>query len=403
MPVLRWLLQWRPAILLGLATIGAYGTAYYAIGMLLPVIHDATGWSNSALAIAVSLSSLGQGGIALMAGRMLDRLGSGLVLLPGLIAGSTLLFASSFAVDAWQLIVLWALGASFIGGSLYYNVTMPVVSRLFPGQRPAAFSVLTLLGALASPIFYPLTGFLLTHMDWQATLRVLVAVTILCAAPAAVFLRTPVTATRQVSQSWYVPPAARRLLIVVAIAGLANSALLLNQVPAMQAAGITVATSSWLAGVRGLCQIPGRLLLNPLTSRFGVRGGIVVCYIGATTAGMALLLALDGRLASVGVLYFCVLGGMSLGLLSPLNGLLQSEVFGEARLGSLSGVTVCVASLSSASGAFLSGLLLDATSSYGLLVAAVLALYCVALLALHRLGRALSDEALRDETVVATQ
>lgn len=149
------LMRWWPAALLGLATIGAYGTAFYAIGVLLPVIAEDTGWRGGLLSGGYSLGLIGQGVIAILCGYLLDRRGSGPVLLPALVVGSALLLLASVAQSPWQFIAAWALGSAVIGGGLFYNITMPITARLFPRQRAAAFSVLTLLGALCSPIFYP--------------------------------------------------------------------------------------------------------------------------------------------------------------------------------------------------------------------------------------------------------
>ena len=106
------LTRWWPVLLLGLATIGAYGTAYYSIGVLVPVIGAATGWSTGALAGGFSLGLLGQGGLALLAGRVFDRVGSQPVMLAATLAGGSLLFLASFADAAWQFTVAWSLGAS---------------------------------------------------------------------------------------------------------------------------------------------------------------------------------------------------------------------------------------------------------------------------------------------------
>jgi MFS family permease len=100
------------------------------------------------------------------------------------------------------------------------------------------------------------------------------------------------------------------------------------------------------------------------------------------TACIGLLIALTG-VALPGAVLFCVLSGISLGLLSPLNGLLQAEVFGGSRLGTLSGVTVGIASFSSASGTFLSGVLLDWTGSYALFVAAIVILNALTILSVN--------------------
>jgi len=381
---------WLPAAALGLATIGAYGTAYYAIGVLIPVMSEQTGWSTGALSGGFSVGVLGQGAVALAAGRTFDRYGSRPVLVPALVVGAALLMAASFAQTSWQFVAAWGMGGAAVGGGLYYNVTMPVTARLYPDRRASAFSVLTLLGALASPIFYPIAGALMDAFDWRVTLRVLVLLMAICVAPAAALVRAP-AASRPTNDD---PAGAgtlaaalrratvHRALIVVVFAACSSSALLLHQVAAMQGAGLSLAAASGFAGMRGAFQIPGRLLLNPLTARFGVRGSIALCYATATTAALALLVASGGGGATVLAFYFAAVGGMSLGLLSPLNGLFQAEVYGDARLGTLTGVSTVLGSVSAASGAWLAGVTVDVTGSYRPVLAVVIALQVLAVLAL---------------------
>ena len=55
--------------------------------------------------------------------------------------------------------------------------------------------------------------------------------------------------------------------------------------------------------------------------------------------------------------------------MSPLSGLFQAEVYGEERLGTLSGVNVIVVSVAGAAGSWLGGVSLDATGSFHLLLA----------------------------------
>ena len=389
--------RWWRVCLLGLATIGAYGTAYYSIGVLIPVIGSETGWSTGTLSSGFSLGVLGQGGVALLAGRTLDRSGSARLLLPAIAIGASFLLLASLAQEAWQFVVAWAAGGAIIGGGLYYNVTMPMTARLYPDRRAAAFSVLTLLGALASPIFYPIAGWLLEAWGWRGALQALVGLMVLSVLPAALFVRAPSGPGAKTGQpasglrAALREPVIHRALLIFALAGMANSALLLHQVPAMQAAGLSLAAASGFAGLRGAFQIPGRLFLTPLTARVSLRGVIGACYALATTAAVALFIALEGHGATIAVAYFAVIGGMSLGLLSPLNGLFQAEVYGDERLGTLSGVGVIVGSIASASGAWLSGLAIDLTDSYQTSLAGVVVLQGLAVAALVWQAAAMRD------------
>jgi predicted MFS family arabinose efflux permease len=280
------------------------------------------------------------------------------------------------------------LGGAVIGGGLYYNVTMPMTARFFPRHRATAFSVLTLLGALASPIFYTLAAWLVDLWGWRGGLQALIAVTVLCVAPAALLIRaTAATPARDAGEKDGVGallrrPAIHRVLVVFAFAGLANSAVLHYQVSALQATGLTLAAASGFAGVRGFFQIPGRLLLTPLVARFGVRGAMGGCYAMAGTAMLALMLAFAVATPPVFAGYYAVIGGMALGLLSPLGGLFQTEVYSDARLGALSGVGVVVSSVAAAAGAWLAGLVVDATGPYAQMLAMATLLQTLAVVAL---------------------
>lgn len=378
--VRRQPLKWLPAVLLGLATIGAYGVAYYSIGVLIPVIHDDTGWSTGALSGGFSLAVLGQGGIALLAGRVFDRTGAFVVFLSAIVLGSLFLLLASFAVEPWHFTAAWALGGATIGGGLYYNMTMPAIARLYPGERATGLSILTLLGALASPIFYPIAGWMIDLWGWRGTLQALVALMVVCVLPAVLLVRAPAAAanaersSRAPLREALASSEVRRLLLVLALAGVAGSSFILHQVPAMEAAGLSLTAAASYAGIRGLFQIPGRLLLTPLTRRFGVRGTITLCYGVAATAALALIAAIEGASAQLMAGYFCVVGGMSLGLLSPLNGLFQAEIFGDERLGTLTGLAVVVGSLAGAAGGFVSGMLVDLAG--GFVAALLLATGC---------------------------
>jgi hypothetical protein len=81
-------------------------------------------------------------------------------------------------------------------------------------------------------------------------------------------------------------------------------------------------------------------------------------------------------------MYFTAVSGLSLGLLSPLNGLFQAEVYGDARLGTLSGVGVVVASVAAALGAGLAGVSVDVTGSYHVSLGSAAFLQFLALAAL---------------------
>jgi MFS family permease len=155
-----------------------------------------------------------------------------------------------------------------------------------------------------------------------------------------------------------------RLLAAVGCASFASNALILHQVPALQAAGLSLAAASGYAGARGVLQITGRVGLDWLVRRLGLRGVAALAYAaGALGAGACCLALLGGPVHLLAAL-FALAAGFSIGLLSPTHGLLAAETYEDARLGTLSGMQQAVTSVAGAAGGWLTGLLVDSSGGY---------------------------------------
>ena len=390
---------WRDAILLGLATIGAYGVVYYAFGIFIEPLHDDTGWSTATLSLAYSAGVLLSGVCAVVAGRALDRRGPRPVMLTGVIVGALGLLAASEARQVAWFVACWSIAGGAVAGGLYYNVTMSTTSRLYVERRAAAISVLTLLGALASPIFSPLVAWMVEAWGWRDALRALAVLLVLLAGPAALIVRSqPVLAPPRSpgDRGAWREPVVWRLMLTACLSAGATSALLLHQVSAIRALGLSLAAAAALVGARGLMQIPGRLLLTPLIGWLGVHNTQLVCYVMIAAGASALVFA-DGLIAAW---FFVVAAGLAIGLSSPLNGLLGAEAYG-ARLGTFSGMQTAATSVASASVAWLAGLAVDRTGDYGLTLAGIVTLEAAAAAALLWQRRALRAASSRDGLAVS--
>ena len=378
---------WRDASLLGIATIGAYGVVNYAFGVFIDPLHEDTGWSTGTLSFAFSAGVLLSGLVALVAGRTLDRRGSRPVMLVSLAVGAAGFIAAAEARHAVWFVVCWSVTGGSIAGGLYYHVTMATTSRLYSNRRAAAISVLTLIGAFASPIFNPLVAWMVDSWGWRDALRALAVLLVVLVAPAALLVRSePVAVPPRVpgERGAWREPAVWRLMLAACFAAGASSALILHQVSAIRALGLPLTTAAALGGARGLMQIPGRLVLAPLIAWLGVHGAQLLSY-GLLAAGAASLVFADGLVAAW---FFVVAAGIAIGLSSPLNGLLSAEAYG-ARLGTFSGMQQAAMSIASAGGAWLAGVAVDRTGGYGVTLAGIAALEAAAAITLLWQRRAL--------------
>jgi MFS family permease len=355
---------------LGLVTNVAYGVAYYSYGVLIDPIKNSTGWSPAALGATFSgvLVIGGIGGLA--GGRLVDRVGPRPAFLIAAILGSAGLAIASVPSGLLAFAVPYAVGCGVISALGFYHITQPAAMRAAGDQRDRAVVWLTVLGAFASPIFLPLTAWLVHALGWPGALRIDAALTLVIFTAAALASPRRATETRGattghgrardvLAAAWRVP-AFRRWIAASMIGGAAIDVILVNQVPAMIAAGLSTGAAATIGGLRGLAQLGGRIPLTPVMRRLGTRATIVTTFlVGA--AGTALLL-FSGHVA-VAILY-SALAGASIGAVYTLQGIYTHELVGEADLALVMGAQQALFAIGGALGPIIAGILLETAHSY---------------------------------------
>jgi MFS family permease len=285
---------------LGLVTIIAYGVAYYSYGVLVDPIKASTHWSSTALGAIFSavLVISGIGGLA--GGRLVNRLGTRPAFLAAGIVGAAGIAGASYLTSFLPFAALYAIGCGVISALGFYHVTQPAAVRAAGDQPQRAVVWLTVLGAFASPIFLPLTAWLIDQFGWRSTLRIQAGVTLLAFLFAAIVSpsralvverhqRTETRVRQALIDAWQIM-AFRRWVLASVISGAAIDIILINQVPIMIAAGLSTSAAATIGGLRGLGQLAGRLPLSTVLARLGTHRTVVVTFI-AGAAGTACLLA----------------------------------------------------------------------------------------------------------------
>lgn len=362
-------------------TLTAYGSWIYSFGVLLDDLKADLGASEAVLVAGFGAAQLLAGVGSLIAGRTLDRLGSRPVMVVGLI-GALILATTSLAHTTSTFLPIFALGSGIVGASGFYHVSQTVASRLFPGREAKAITRLTLYAAFSSPIFYPLSGWLVGISGWRLVLEVGAGATAVFFLLAWLFAASPPTdrgrTSIKVTLSGYDRPAWRFASGAVLAAGTIQ-VLSVYQVPVMTSSGLALATASGLAGARGIFQFFGRLPLGFVVDRLGAARSLRVS-MGMLVVGTALL-AGSGRVA-VAVAAMLV-AGLAIGAQSPLIGIRGTEVFPEETLGTSLGTVTLGTFLAGAAAPVLAGNLVTAT---GTRVAAVVMGTVIAALALVTVG-----------------
>ena len=377
-----WASEWRPALLLGVLTIGSYGLVLYGFGIIAGPIQEDEGWSSAATNAAFMGSYLLGAAASLISGRALDTVGPRAVLWTGLIAGTLLLAAATFAESVALFIALWAAGGAITIAGLFYNVTMPITARLYPHRQTAAMTVLVTAGGFSSVVFLTIAGLLTDELGWRTATRLLLALSAVLMLPGVMAVRRlpPLPEAPARSAGAAAPSAGygsvgaalrsrevRVMLAMVAVSSLGLGALLNHFVPAATAAGLSLAAGGYLTGLRGFLSIPGRALIGPMASLLGLRPALGVGYAVMLLGTLALIAA--------GPLFWiylsAVIAGLVWGQTMPLQGLIASDIFGLRRLGTLMAVQTSLGNVALAIGPFAAGVLLDATGNYDLVLGAI--------------------------------
>lgn len=139
----------------------------------------------------------------------------------------------------------------------------------------------------------------------------------------------------------------------------------------MIAAGLPATTAATITGFRGIAQLADRLPLARVLRHLGARRTIAAASILAAAASVTLLAS---RQISAAVAY-SLLGGVSLGAISALQGIYTQELVPPQDLGLLFGVQQAAFGAGGALGPAAAAVLLAITGSYAPVSAAVAAAF----------------------------
>ena len=384
----RWR-AWIPVHSLGVYTITSYGTWAYAFGVLISSIRAETGWSTSFLGGVYGSAMALTGLSAFWSGRLLDRFGPLVPLGLHAVVASGLMFVALGTTNPWLFAPLFALGAGLSGSTGFYAMTTVIAARTRPDRPERAIAVLTLVGAFCSPIYLPLTAWLLTVWDWRDVGRALVVAGAIGAAQAMVVTRmayrrahTDVIAVSVAAGGAVAPsarsidaldravrnPAVRRALTVYFLAGAAASTVWAYQVPILEATGLSLAVAGTFGGLRGFFQLFGRMGLTTAVERFGSARLLQAAYLATAVGAVALVVGLTATLGTAATMVlatvFAATAGTGFGASSPLQAIHARLHFEPGDLGLLMGLQGAVLGLAGGLGPVLGSIIRDATGGW---------------------------------------
>ncbi len=386
---------WARVVGLSIDQLVAWGVLYYSYSVLsVPIARD-LGVAVSTIAAAFSGSLLVPALLAPRVGRLLDRKGARSVLLYGAVIGPVALGGLAAAQRELPLLLAFA-GLGVAQALSLYEPAFRAVVDWFPAaeQRARALLVLTAIGGFASTAFLPLTAALLDEFGWRLTLLMLATLTAVVTLGIRLALPRPAPgapARRPASQPFRdgAPNTSRLLSGGFALQSFAASGATICLVWQFVERGEPLAAAASIAGLAGASQVPGRLLLLPLSRVVPTHIRLPWLLIVQSTALFALAV-LSGPALIVAVITFGAAGGA----MTLERATVVVELFGRESFGSAHGRLASGALFARAAAPFAVELL-HATLSY----AVVLGWLAICLLA----GSAIIGVALRARRRPATE
>lgn len=351
-------------------TIG-YGVLYYAFSPILDPMAAELRITTTVAAGALTLAVLVTATMSIPVGRWLDtRGGHGLMTL-GAVLGVIAVLAWSQVQDVVQLygaFVLIGLASAML---LYAPAFAVVVAITAPERRANALLTITLVGGLASTIFIPLTGQLISAFGWRQALLVLAAVVAGLSVPlhAIALRRTRAPRTeraRAKSSPTRVLSDAGFWVLVVAfvLQNAGQSVIAVYLVTYLTRIGHAATVAATLAGLLGILSVTGRVLTTAAMRRWSITA--IVTGVFAVQGVATALLPFAGR-SVAGAAACIVLFGFGFGIAAIAIPAILVDRYGTVGYGTIAGTLGTPVSISRAL-APLGGALLATALGYDALV-----------------------------------
>jgi MFS family permease len=379
------------------ASLGRYNLAAF-----LPFIMDDVGWGRETISLAQSIAIWLYALFVLLAGVLVDRIGSRKTFLIG--GAVTILGWVLFsAVQApWQLYLYYGVLLALAVGMTHYVPVMATTRKWFRKRAGVVAGITGSAWAVGSSIFMPVMTGMAASQGWRQTSLVLGvcfgAVIILCAlfiirdTPESVGLRpdgeasTPVADPKaSIEISWEVKRALKTsqfslLFFAYSVYNIGLNGLVAHAVTWGTELGCPEASAGIFSTAFAVAWMLGSIAGGWAGDKYG-KGwvmpiGLIIATVTMLCGGLAVHTQAGLMVLSIGV-------GLGTGLQVPLYAPLLGDLFGRARVGSLFGIITFGYGLIGGWGPLIWARLRETTGSYN--DAALVSVVCYAMAAVAML------------------
>jgi MFS family permease len=375
---------WRIVGVLSVTETVSWGILYYAFAAFLVPMRDDLGVTAAELSGGFSLALLVSAAAGVLVGRHLDRSGPRRLMTAGSAAGSALVVAWSQVDSLVAFYAVWAaIGA--VMAAVLYEPAFTVLAKHFgrPDERRRAMTAMTLVAALASFIFLPLSQALIDAYGWRDALIGLAVVLAAITVPLHAMMLPPGGGAgrqpaRPHQRSLHAGAALRSssfwlLCTAFFLASFAAVAMAVHAIPFLLERGHSPGFAAFAVGLVGVSQIPGRLLFAPIAARWPRPQATAALFV-LMAVGIA---AVVGLRADWGVVTGLVLLGMGNGMATLARATVIADAYGVAAYGTISSAVAALTTTARATGP-IAAAVFAATAGYGVLLWTLAALGALA-------------------------
>ena len=384
----------RLLLALSFSQLVAWGSCYYAYAVLMEPIQAALDISKSTAAGAYSLGLLVMGFTAIPVGILIDRGRHFQVLVVGTLITMVGMLLHAAIESVWQLYAVWALIGAGMACTLYESV-FALLIRAYPNDYRRYITFVTLLGGLASTVFWPLTTLMLAHFGWRGAFVGLALLQLVgCLVCYLVFLprklpARPSGAEEKMSVANLLRSRTFVLLAIsftlqsIVLAGLAAHIIAL-----FSASGVSVAMGLFAASSIGIMQVVGRIVLLLAGSRMkpSTTASVVVWLMP-----IAIVTLLAITVSPWFVFLYAFLFGSGNGMMTIVKGTATADLISRDRVAMLNGVLATPTAIARAVGPVLIATIWDFFGNPQAAILVVLAIAACAAIALSAAYRAAAD------------
>ncbi|MEQ1515531.1 MAG: MFS transporter [Usitatibacteraceae bacterium] len=343
----------RLLLALSFAQLVAWGSCYYAYAVLMEPVQAALGINKSTAAGAYSLGLLVMGFTAIPVGILIDRGRHFNVLVFGTLVTMVGMLLHAAVQSVWQLYAVWAIIGAGMACTLYESVFAFLI-RAYPHDYRRYITFVTLLGGLASTVFWPLTTLLLANFGWRGALVGLAILQLAgCLCCYLLFLPRHM-AKREAHDAEKIPFASMlrsRPFVFLAVAFTLQSIVLAGLaahiIALFAAAGVSTAIGLLAASSIGVMQVAGRLVLLVAGTRMSpaTTANVVVWLLPA-----AIVTLLAVSVSPWFAFLYAFLFGSGNGMMTIVKGTATADLISRDRVAMLNGALAMPTAIARAAG-----------------------------------------------------